>query len=102
MSGEEGQRRFSNHRLARHSQRSPRESQAETTFSQTVSGEAIPVLKEALFDLTLRWWALAIWVFVAEVTQEFIVGLDILRAYNESLELGHHLLRMGREKVTQF
>jgi hypothetical protein len=69
---------------------------------QTVSGEAIPVLKEAHFDLTLGRRALSIWVFVAEVTNEFIVGLDILRAYNESVELGHHLLRLGREEVTQF
>jgi hypothetical protein len=67
---------------------------------QTASGETIPVLKEALVLLTLGRRALTIWVFVPEVTDEFILGLDVLRAYNTSVDLGHHLLRLGREEVT--
>jgi hypothetical protein len=39
-------------------------------------------------------------VFVAEVTDEFILGLDVLRAYDASVDLGRHLLRLGREEVT--
>jgi len=58
------------------------------------------VLKEALVDLTLGRQALRIWVFVAEVTDEFILGLDVLRAYDASVDLGCHLLRLGREEVT--
>jgi hypothetical protein len=42
----------------------------------TASEETIPVLKEALVNLTLRRQALSIWVFVTEVTDEFILGLD--------------------------
>jgi hypothetical protein len=41
---------------------------------QTASGETIPVLKEALVELSLRRRALRIWVFVAEVTDDFIMG----------------------------
>jgi predicted aspartyl protease len=67
---------------------------------QTASGETIPVLKEALVELTLGQRALRIWVFVAEVTDEFILGLDVLRAYDASLDLGRHLLRLGQEEVT--
>jgi hypothetical protein len=47
---------------------------------QTASGETIPVLKE----LTLGRRTLRIWAFVAEITDEFILGLDVLRAYNAS------------------
>jgi len=39
-------------------------------------------------------------VFVAEVTDEFNLGLDVMRAYEASVDLGHHLLRLGQEVVT--
>jgi hypothetical protein len=58
------------------------------------SGETIPVVKEALVELTLGRRALSIWVFVTEITDELILGLDVLRAYNASLDLGRHLLRL--------
>jgi len=54
---------------------------------QTASGQTIPVLKEALVELTLGQRALKIWVFVAEFTDEFIVGLDVLRTYDASVDL---------------
>jgi len=63
------------------------------------SGETIPVLKEALVELTLVQRALRIWVFVAEVTAEFILGLDVLRDYDASVDLGRHLLRRVRRKL---
>jgi len=58
------------------------------------------VLKEAFVELTLGRRALRIWVFVAEVTDQFILGLDVLRAYDASVDLGRHLLRLGQEEVT--
>jgi len=58
------------------------------------------VLKEALVEPTLGWRALRIWVFVAEVTDKFILRLDILRAYVTSVDLGCHLQQMGQEEVT--
>jgi hypothetical protein len=67
---------------------------------QTASAETIPVLKEALIELTLGQRTLRIWVFAAEITDEFILGLDVLRAYNVSVDVGRHLLRIGQEVVT--
>ena len=57
------------------------------------------MLKEAFVELTLERRALRIWVFVAEVMDEFILGLDVLRAYDAPMDLGH-LLRLGQEEVT--
>jgi hypothetical protein len=62
-------------------------------------GETIPVVKEALVELTLGRRALKIWVFVAGITKEFILRLNVLRAYDASVDLGRHLLRMGQEEM---
>jgi hypothetical protein len=56
----------------------------------------IPVVKEALVELTLGQRALKIWVFVADITEEFILGLDNLRAYHATVDVGRHGLRPGR------
>jgi hypothetical protein len=66
---------------------------------QVVSGETIPVVKEALVELTLGQSALKIWVFVARITDELILGLYILRAYYTSVDMGLHMLRLGQEGV---
>jgi hypothetical protein len=42
---------------------------------------------------------LKIWVFVAYITDEFILGLDILRAYDATVDVGRHGLRLGHEEV---
>jgi hypothetical protein len=47
----------------------------------------IPIVKEARVELTLR-----IVVFVADITQEFILGLDILRVYDATEVAGRHVL----------
>ena len=66
---------------------------------QTASGEMVPVLN-VLVELTLGRRAPKIWVFVAEVTDVFILGLDVLRTYDASVDLGCCLLRLGQEEVT--
>jgi hypothetical protein len=43
---------------------------------QTASGESIPLMMEALVGLTVGRRALRFWVFVADVKDEFIIGLD--------------------------
>jgi hypothetical protein len=43
-----------------------------------VSGESLPIPKEALVELTLAWSSMNIWVFVTKLTYEFILGLDVL------------------------
>jgi hypothetical protein len=62
---------------------------------QTVSTKAIPILKEVLLTLTLGQRPLKIWVFVANITNEFILGLDILRAYGASVDLWRKTLRLA-------
>jgi len=66
----------------------PERKLSRTYILQTASGETITVLKEAFVELTLGQWALRMWVFFAEVTDEFILGLDVLRAYDASVDLG--------------
>jgi hypothetical protein len=63
------------------------------------SGRTIPVVKVALVKLTLGQWALKIWVLVADITDEFILGLDMLRAYDASVDVGRHVLRLGQEEM---
>jgi hypothetical protein len=66
---------------------------------QVGSGRTIPVVKESLVQLTLGQRALNIWMFVADITDEFILGLDILRAYDASVDVGHNVLRLGQEEM---
>lgn len=61
---------------------------------QTVYGEALPILKALFLTLTLEWHPLKIWVFIIE----FILGLDILHAYDVSVELGRQTLRLEGEE----
>jgi hypothetical protein len=56
---------------------------------QVESGRTIPIVKEVLVELTLGQRTLKIWVFVAEMTDEFILGLDILWAYSLQRISGH-------------
>jgi hypothetical protein len=43
---------------------------------QTVSGESLPIHKEVFLTLTLGQRSLKIWVFVPDITNQFILGLD--------------------------
>jgi hypothetical protein len=65
---------------------------------QTVSGEALPIIKEVFLTLTLGQRPLKIWVFVADITNEFILGLDILRAYDATVDIGRQTLRLAKKK----
>jgi hypothetical protein len=74
---------------------------AEPTI-QTANGiwGSAPLLKEVFLTLTLGRRPLKIWVFVANITNEFILGLDILRAYNASVDIGLQTLRLAEEEVS--
>jgi hypothetical protein len=61
---------------------------------QMVSGESLPIQKVYL-TLTLGQRSLKMWVFVADITNEFILGLAILRAYNASVDIGRQTLRLA-------
>jgi hypothetical protein len=56
------------------------------------SRETIPVLNEALVDLTLEWNTLKLWVFITKVMDMFILELDVLQAYDALVDLGCHVL----------
>jgi hypothetical protein len=47
----------------------------------------IPLFKGALVELTLWWLLLTAWVFITKITEEFILGLDVLHAHNEAIDL---------------
>jgi hypothetical protein len=64
----------------------------ETMNPKFACGKTILVLKRAPVELTLGWWALRIWVFITEVMDKFILGLDVVQAYDASMDLGCHLL----------
>jgi hypothetical protein len=38
-------------------------------------------------------------VFVADIKDEFILGLDILRAHDASVVIGRRVLRLGQNEV---
>jgi hypothetical protein len=61
---------------------------------------SLPILKAVFLTLTLGWRPLKIWVFVANITNEFILGLDILHAYDASVSLGHQTLRLAEQEVS--
>jgi hypothetical protein len=61
------------------------------------SGETLLILKEALVTLWRR--PLTTWVFIANITDEFILGLDVLSAQNASVDLKDLVRQMGREEV---
>jgi predicted aspartyl protease len=66
---------------------------------QTASGETIPVVKEARVELTIGRHTLRSWVFVADIADDFILGLDLLRAFNASVDIGRRVLQLSRDEV---
>jgi hypothetical protein len=65
----------------------------------TASGEIITITKEAYVNLTLGKYSIRIWVPVASIAEEFILGLDMLRAHNASVDFGRCVLCLGAEEV---
>jgi hypothetical protein len=59
-----------------------------------------PILEEAYLILTLGRRPLKIWVFVANITNQFTLGLDIQRVYGASMGLGRQNLLPAKEEVS--
>lgn len=57
---------------------------------------------EAVIELTLWRNVLKISVFVTEITDDLIRGLDVLRVHDNSLDLGRHVILQGRENMSLF
>jgi hypothetical protein len=66
---------------------------------RSISGQTLPILKEALVKLTLGKRLLITWVFVASITEEFMLGLDVMYAHDAVVDLRRHVLRLGGEEV---
>jgi hypothetical protein len=66
---------------------------------QSVSGVSQPILKEVLLPLTLGRRPLGIWVFVANITDDLILGLNKLRACGASVDIGRKKLRLAKEEL---
>jgi hypothetical protein len=60
---------------------------------------ALPNLKEVFLTLTQGQHPLKICVFIASITNEFILELDILHAHNASVDLRHQMLGLAEEEV---
>jgi hypothetical protein len=67
---------------------------------QTVSGEALSILKEAFVTVILGRRPLKIWISIADITNELILGLDVLRPYDASVDIGRQTLRLAEEEVS--
>jgi hypothetical protein len=67
---------------------------------QTVSGESLSILKEILLTVKLGCRPLKKWVFVANIIDGLILGLDILHAYDASVYIRRQELRLAEEEVS--
>jgi hypothetical protein len=61
------------------------------------AGLVLPTIKESLLELVLEWSTTRI--FVAEITDGFILGLDVMQENDASVDLRRHVLRLGDEEV---
>jgi hypothetical protein len=51
-------------------------------------------------ELTLGRRPLRIWVLVADIKDKLILGMDIVRDCNASVDVGRRVLRIGEEEVS--
>jgi hypothetical protein len=63
------------------------------------SGQTLLVLEEELVEMNLGWSALQTYVFTATITDQFILGLDVPRAYRMMMHFKSHILLSGQRIV---
>jgi hypothetical protein len=71
------------------------------TLTDTLK-QALPILKELFQTFNMERRSRKIWVFVANITNEFILRLDILCAYDASVDPECQMLHLAEEKVLQW
>jgi hypothetical protein len=59
------------------------------------SGEIISILKETLVKMTLEQCLLMACMFVANISNEFVLRMDVLHAHGASVDLVWHVLQIG-------
>jgi hypothetical protein len=62
-------------------------------------GRTIPVVREALRDLTLGQRALNIWIFVVDIAEEIILGLDTPAGLPRDSGRGTPWVTTGQDEV---
>jgi hypothetical protein len=80
-----------------HRRRMARKRAISRFHAQTVPCDS-PILKDVLLIQNRGRRPLRIWVFVANITDELILGLDILRAYDASVDIRRQKLRLAEEE----
>jgi hypothetical protein len=70
----------------------PKKELSQPHVLKMMAGKTYPVLKVVLVELTLGQCHLQVRVFITEITDKFILGLDVLRANNASVDLKHSVL----------
>jgi hypothetical protein len=91
---------ISDYRQTQHYCRTAREGPHHIVRPADGVREDLPILKQELVKLTLGQRPLITWVFVANITDEFFLGLDVLRTHDASVDLGRRVLRLGDEEVS--
>jgi hypothetical protein len=66
---------------------------------RTVSGHILPIIKEVLVKLIMGRRPFIKWVCVANIKEEFILGLDVMYAHDAIVDLRRRVLRMGDDEV---
>lgn len=49
-------------------------------------------------ELTLGRSPIPVWVLIIEITDQFILGLDVLHTYGAFVYQGHHMLKLCQEE----
>jgi hypothetical protein len=70
----------------------PKKELSQPHVLKMMAGETYPVLVVVLVKLTLRQCHLQIWASIIEITDKFVLGLDVLCPHNASVDLKQHVL----------
>jgi hypothetical protein len=65
----------------------------------TASGHTLPIMKEVLVKLIMGRRPLIKWVCVANITEEFILGLNVMYSHDAIVDLRRCMLHMGDDEV---
>jgi hypothetical protein len=65
-----------------------------------VSGEALLIMREVFLTLNFGRCPIKIWVLFADITNEFILGLDLLQNCNVYVDRERQTLRLVEEEVS--
>jgi hypothetical protein len=87
-------------RQARHCSRMARKAAEPTLHTASGVWGSAPHHEGSFPDIHLEWCQLKIGVFVANIINEFVLGLDILHTYDASVNLGRQMLHLGEKEVS--